>query len=92
VSSGRVRTYDDLHLEAYERDGDRLVFDVAVAPLPAELLERLFDTGGDPDFVANYPIGPSQMSALSGYTSGVEDAGRYDLFLTRRSDAGQAGG
>jgi hypothetical protein len=92
VSSGGVRTYDDLLLEAYERDGDRLVLEVPVAPVPAELVERLFDTGGDPGFVASYPVGPSQLSALSGYAAAVGDMGRYDLFLTRRSDAGRAGG
>jgi hypothetical protein len=87
VSSGGGKVYADLHLEAYERHGDRLVFDLAVAPVPAELLERLFDTGADDDFVASYPVGPSQMSALSAYTAAVEDAAHYDLFLTRRSDA-----
>jgi hypothetical protein len=87
VSSSGGRVYDDLHLEAYERRGDRLVRDIAVAPVPADLLHRLFDTGEDADFVASYPVGPSQMAALSAYTAMVEDAGRYDLFLTRRSEA-----
>jgi hypothetical protein len=29
---------------------------------------------------------------LSGYAAALGDMGRYDLFLTRRSDAGRAGG
>lgn len=74
----------DLHLEAYDRATDRLLWERRLKPVPMRMLEGIFDNIDDPEMCNAYPVRGAELALLTRFLDELESPEGCNLFVVRR--------